>query len=502
MRNLKNILMGSVAFACAGIASHGAQAQLAFGAGATFPQIAYRQLMDCMYNQAQGSSGKPGPYPKAAACAAFNGSGFGGVILYAPTGSGNGKTVLRTNNKASIGTPGSTIPYTDSTFGINNITDYDGVQFAGSDDVINAADVAAWNAAGNPATFGNIVQIPMLVGPVGIGFNGKDGAGANLNILPATPTGGSSGLNLSRQALCGIVSGHITKWNNPILTALNGGSLGTGNITFVHRSDGSGTTFLFSNALVDQCRYQFGPMNETNSTVVSYAFPWTDHSATCTQPLLPVGANQLNWPDQFPTDQCTGTVANPGGGTFANASGSGNLVALVAATNGAMGYASSDFWLPVRVGGLKAANLQNEWDLTVSTGQFHAPTYTAAKTAMGSAVPRFATAADRANPLAWSLQGVVSNPVLPDSYPISGFTWLLMYQCYQQHANGLNAYNWVTTWLNYVYGSPNAFQILHDNGFAELPAAWNQEAYTLLTDATYGPKFTGSGGCAGKVGAY
>ena len=71
MRNLKNILLGSVAFACVGVASGAAQAQLAFGAGATFPQIAYRQLMDCMYNQAQGSPGKPGPYPKATNCAGF-----------------------------------------------------------------------------------------------------------------------------------------------------------------------------------------------------------------------------------------------------------------------------------------------------------------------------------------------------------------------------------------------------------------------------------------------
>ena len=61
MRNLKNILMGSAAFACVGVASGTAHAQLAaYGAGATFPQIAYRQLMDCMYNQAQGSTGKPG----------------------------------------------------------------------------------------------------------------------------------------------------------------------------------------------------------------------------------------------------------------------------------------------------------------------------------------------------------------------------------------------------------------------------------------------------------
>lgn len=506
MQHLKKILMGSAAIACAGFASGSAQAQsVAFGAGATFPQIAYRQLMDCMYSQAQGSSGKPGPLAKAANCASFNGSTFGGLILYAPTGSGNGKTTLRANSPASIGTPGNSVAYTDSSFGINNVSDYDGVQFIGSDDIVTAADVSGWNSAGNPAKFGNIIQIPALIGPVAIGFNGKDGTGATLNILPATPVNGTSGLNLSRKALCGIVSGHITKWNNPILTALNGGVLGTGNITFVHRTDGSGTTFLFANAMVEQCRYEFGPMNESTATVVSYAFPWTDRVGSCANPLVPVGANQLNWPDQFPVDQCTNAVANPGGGTFANASGSGNLVTLVTSTNGAMGYASSDFWLPVRVGGLKTANLQSQWDVTTNTGLFQPPTYQGAQIAMSSAVPNFATAADRANPLAWSLQGVVPNPVVKGSYPIAGFTWINMYQCYQPHANGNNPLVWFQTWLNYLYGSSNAEAILQENGFAKAPNLWINEVYALFNDAANGPRYTSDASatnCVGKVGAY
>ncbi|HXH45170.1 MAG TPA: substrate-binding domain-containing protein [Bradyrhizobium sp.] len=502
MRNMKALLMGSVAFAAMGVASESAQAQsLAFGAGATFPQIVYRQLMDCMYSQAQGSPGRPGPMAKAANCTGFNTSGFGGVMLYAATGSGNGKTVLRTNDKTQIGTPSSSAPaYTDSTWNVNSTADYDGVQFVGSDDVVNAADMTAWNTGGanSPQSkFGNMITLPAVVGPVALGFNGKDGTGANLNILPATPAGGSSGLNLSRNALCGIASGHITKWNNPILTALNGGVLGTGNITFVHRSDGSGTTFLFSNALVEQCRYEFGPNNETDSTVVSYAFPWTDRAQSCATPLVPRGANQLNWPDQFATNQCGTSNANPGGGTFANASGSGALVTLVTNTNGAIGYASSDFWLPVRVGGLKTANLQSQWDITASTGQFQPPTPAAAQKAMATAIPQM-DATSRPNPLTWSLQGVNANPVVAGSYPISGFSWIFMYQCYQTHANGNNAFLWFKTWLDFVYGT-SAASIFNENGFAQVPAVWQNEIYTLLNDPTNGPN---GSGCAGKVGAY
>ncbi|MFB9265484.1 substrate-binding domain-containing protein [Bradyrhizobium erythrophlei] len=494
--------MGSVAFAAMGVASESAQAQsFAFGAGATFPQIVYRQLMDCMYDQAQGSTGKPGPLAKAASCTGFNTSGFHGMILYAPTGSGNGKTVLRTNDKTQIGTPSNSIPYTSSNIGVNGTADYDGVQFVGSDDIVTATDVANWTAGGTTsaqAKYGNLIQLPAVIGAVALGFNGKDGAGANLNILPATPTGGSSGLNLSRNAFCGIASGHITQWNNAILTALNGGTLGTGNITFVHRQDGSGTTFLFSNALVAQCRYEFGPNSETDATVVSYAFPWTDRSQACTTPLLARGANQLNWPDQFTTDQCGAAVANPGGGHFANASGSGSLVALVGSTNGAIGYASQDFWLPVKAGGLKTANLQSQWDITGATGQFQPPTFAGASRAMETAIPQFDNATIRANPLTWSLQGVNPNPVVAASYPISGFSWIEMYQCYQTHSNGNNAYLWFKTWLDYIYGT-GSVPIMNDNGFAQVPGVWLTQVYSLLNDSANGPQ---GSGCTGKVGAY
>jgi ABC-type phosphate transport system substrate-binding protein len=513
MARLQAGFMGTVAFACLGASSQVAQAgSVAFGVGATGPQVAYRQLMDCLYNQAQGSPGLPGPIRIAPSCpfSGGNGSGFGGMMLYAPTGSGNGKLVLRTNNKANIGTPSNSIPYTDSSFeDINSTNDYDGVQFAGSDDVVNVSDIAAWNAAGNPARFGNLIQIPALIESIAIGFNGTDGTGAALNILPAAPTvrfpdgstaTGSSGLNLSRNAFCGIVSGHITQWNNPILTALNGGTLGAGNITFVHNQDGDGTTFLLSNALATQCQFEIGPNSEADSTIVSYALPWTDHAGACPH-LLAHGAGQLNWPDQFPTDQCGNAVANPGGGHFANASGSGSLVALVASTNGALGYASTSFWLPIRLGGKPTANIQSQWDLDALTGRFQPPSWQGAQYAIAETNPLFDNAT-RLDPLAWSLQGVMPNPVGPAAYPISGFSWLEMYQCYQNHVNGNNGFLWFRIWLDFLYGSQDAHNILHDNGLAEVPGPWATEISGLLTDPVNGPTQQGSGACTTIPGAY
>ncbi|MDD5300617.1 MAG: phosphate ABC transporter substrate-binding protein PstS [Gallionella sp.] len=57
-------------------------------------------------------------------------------------------------------------------------------------------------------------------------------------------------LKLDGSTLANIYLGKITKWNDPALVALNKDiKLPDGNITVVHRSDGSGTSFIFTNYL-------------------------------------------------------------------------------------------------------------------------------------------------------------------------------------------------------------------------------------------------------------
>ena len=57
-------------------------------------------------------------------------------------------------------------------------------------------------------------------------------------------------LKLSGQVLAGIYLGKITKWNAPEVAALNAGlKLPDEDITVVHRADGSGTSFLFTDYL-------------------------------------------------------------------------------------------------------------------------------------------------------------------------------------------------------------------------------------------------------------
>jgi phosphate transport system substrate-binding protein len=57
-------------------------------------------------------------------------------------------------------------------------------------------------------------------------------------------------LNFTPEALAGIYLGKITKWNDPALTSANKGvNLPANDIVVVHRSDGSGTTFIWTDYL-------------------------------------------------------------------------------------------------------------------------------------------------------------------------------------------------------------------------------------------------------------
>jgi len=80
-----------------------------------------------------------------------------------------------------------------------------------------------------------VVLLPMTAGSVAIAYN-----------LPNAP----AELKLSREAYVGIFLGKITKWNDPKIAAANpGATMPDLDITPVARSDGSGTTYVFTNHL-------------------------------------------------------------------------------------------------------------------------------------------------------------------------------------------------------------------------------------------------------------
>ena len=63
-------------------------------------------------------------------------------------------------------------------------------------------------------------------------------------------SGVSSDLNFTQKAIAGIYLGQITKWNDPEIVKANPGVKLSGNdIVVVHRSDGSGTSYIFTDFL-------------------------------------------------------------------------------------------------------------------------------------------------------------------------------------------------------------------------------------------------------------
>lgn len=62
--------------------------------------------------------------------------------------------------------------------------------------------------------------------------------------------GVNASLNFTPEALAGIFLGKVTKWNDPAITGANKGvSLPGNDIIVVHRSDGSGTTYIWTDYL-------------------------------------------------------------------------------------------------------------------------------------------------------------------------------------------------------------------------------------------------------------
>jgi phosphate transport system substrate-binding protein len=69
-------------------------------------------------------------------------------------------------------------------------------------------------------------------------------------VLTYNVPGVTMGLKLSPEAIAGMYLGTITKWNDPKIAADNKGvNLPNKEIEIVHRSDGSGTTFVFTDYL-------------------------------------------------------------------------------------------------------------------------------------------------------------------------------------------------------------------------------------------------------------
>lgn len=126
--------------------------------------------------------------------------------------------------------PGATINYqgVGSGAGIQQFT-AGTVDFGASDAVMKPAEEQAAEAKG-----GQVLHIPWTAGGIAVMFH----------------VSGLTDLKLSPDALAGIFAGTIKKWDDPKIAADNSGvTLPSTAIQVVHRSDGSGTTKVFTSYL-------------------------------------------------------------------------------------------------------------------------------------------------------------------------------------------------------------------------------------------------------------
>jgi phosphate transport system substrate-binding protein len=164
------------------------------------------------------SPGASGPVPPSAALTGA-GATFPAPFYDAARYAYNKKFPQVTVNYQSVGSGTGIQQFTNKT-----------VDFGASDVPLNDEEAAALGGRDK------VVQIPTTLGTVSLAYN-----------LAGIPSGS---LKLTPELIAGIFLGNIKKWNDPALRAQNGSlTLPDLAIAVVRRSDGSGTTYIFTDYL-------------------------------------------------------------------------------------------------------------------------------------------------------------------------------------------------------------------------------------------------------------
>lgn len=277
--------------------------------------------------------------------------------------------------------------------GIRSLTDKV-VDFGATDAFLSDEKLSAMPA--------EVVHIPTCIGAVVIAYN-----------LP-----GVDNLKLSNQNLEDIFTGVITNWNDPKLKAGNPDiNFPDQDITFVHRSDGSGTTYIFSDYMS------------------KISAKWEEE----------VGRGKsLKWPVGI------GAKGNPG------------VAGTISQTIGSIGYIGSEFAFAQKI---PYALVEN------SNGNYIEPTIESISASAKGDIPA-------------DTRIMLTNSSDPDAYPISGFTWIILYkeQAYDGRSKqlALETLNFLT-WL--IEGDAQA--VAKQVHYAPLPGKAVEKAKSILKSVTF-----------------
>jgi phosphate transport system substrate-binding protein len=213
---------------------------------------------------------------------------------------------------------------------------------------------------------GEVVHIPLVMGGVVPIYNLPD----------------IENLKFTGPILADIFLGKITKWNDPALAKINEGvNLPDLAIAVAHRSDASGTSYIFTDYLS------------------KVSTEWKDKVGKSTEPKWPVG---------------DGAPKNPG------------VAQLVSGTRGALGYVELIY--AEENPALKIGSVQNK------AGQF-------VKASLESVTSAAANLKDVPPDLRFSM----TNADGKESYPISGAVWMVLYTKQPEKAAALkDMIQWLT----------------------------------------------------------
>ena len=242
----------------------------------------------------------------------------------------NKKTGVQVNYQ-SIGSGGGIRQFTEGT-----------VDFGATDGPMNDEQIAAVQ--------GNVLHVPTVLGAVVLTYN--------------LPEVGSTKLRLDGPTVAGIFQGTITKWSDKAIAKLNpGAKLPGSDIIVVHRSDGSGTSYIFTDFLSKS------------------SLDWKDKVGKATS---------VNWPVGL------GGKGNEG------------VTQQVKQTEGSIGYVELIYAL---ANDLSYATIKNP------AGEFVDASLASVTAAAASA--KFDKNTD--------FRVSITNAPGKDAYPISSFTWLLVH---------------------------------------------------------------------------
>jgi phosphate transport system substrate-binding protein len=293
----------------------------------------------------------------------------------------NKKTGVQINYQ-SIGSGGGIRQFTEAT-----------VDFGASDAPMTDEQVKAVN--------GNVEHVPTVLGAVVATYN--------------LPSAGKTPLHLDGATLADIFLGRISRWHDRRITTLNPGvNLPDGDIIVVHRSDGSGTTYIFTDYLS------------------KISGGWKGQVGKATSVQWPVGL---------------GGKGNEG------------VTQLVKQTEGAIGYVELIYAI--------SNNLPYAW-IENAAGTFVEPTLKSVSAAAAGAQLGPDT----------DFRVSITDAAGNDSYPISSFTWLLIYRRPRDSVKARLIHNFLLWMLE-----PGAQRMAADLHYGPLPVS----VIELLQQGLRGP---------------